>query len=822
MDSPESQPSVWRRLSPLVIVLAYSVIGLLWIVASDLFAARLGVGGIDIDLSVAKGIGFVLVTGALLYFVLLRRERWLTAARAELAEWVTEPPSDDLGHLRALLVDDDPDDRLLVRDALTRSTEVRFEIDEAITAADGRRRIAERAHDIYLIDFRLPDGSGVELIREFHSVASGPMMLITGNDDSAVDEEAFRSGAYDFLVKAEIEPSWIGRTIRYAVANWRSARELRRTRRRYSEIVAEAPVGLFRSTPEGGLTEGNPALLSIFGAETVEQIQQLGLRGLYRNPADRERLIRRVEAGESIDDEDIRMQRLDGTPIEVRMRMRGVRSDDGVIALHGALIDVTDELERARRVAMQASMLDQVKNAVVRTDMRGIVTYWNRAAEVTFGWPAEEVLGRPVVDITPAPEELTRAGEIMQSMAETGAWEGEFRCKRKDGSTFPAYVSNSVLRDPSGTPVGFVGVTVDLTELHAAEERVAAERAMTTSILESVRFPACILDQDATIIAVNGAWTQSAIDKGADLDKVGVGVNYLEVCDRADGKHARIVAEGIREVLGGEAAIFSHEYPCGTDWFRLEVARVAKPMGGAVAMHIDITQLRDAARQAEEFARSKDRLIASVSHELRTPLTAVLGFADLIEHPADLDAEEVQNFAAEIHRQATDMAGIVEDLLVAARAEMGSLAVQITEVDPMHEISGVVRNLSHRPAVHVENRAGPTPKVSADPLRLRQVLRNLINNAARYGGGRIAIETEQRDFEVAIRVLDNGPGIPEEHQETIFQPFFSAHDRTGQPDSLGLGLSVVRTLTEAMGGRVALHREDGWTVFEVTLQASGT
>lgn len=236
-------------------------------------------------------------------------------------------------------------------------------------------------------------------------------------------------------------------------------------------------------------------------------------------------------------------------------------------------------------------------------------------------------------------------------------------------------------------------------------------------------------------------------------------------------------------------------------------------------MHIDITELRAAARQAEEFARSKDRLIASVSHELRTPLTAVLGFADLIERPDDLDPAEVRTVASEIHRQATDMAAIVEDLLVAARAEMGALAVHMRDVDPIAQISEVVRHLAHRPGIEIDNRADPTPLVRADPLRLRQVLRNLINNATRYGGGGIAIETRVGGSEVTIRVLDDGPGIPDEHRESIFEPFFSAHDRAGQPDSLGLGLSVVRTLADAMGGSVEMFREDEWTVFSLTLRA---
>ncbi|MFP5331559.1 MAG: PAS domain S-box protein [Acidimicrobiia bacterium] len=820
VGSKQEKGTVWRRLSPGVVTGVYTAVGAAWIVLSDLFFAALGVDGVDVDISVAKGVGFVVITGLLLFEVLRRRERWLTAARQELTRWVIDDPQLALDELRVLVVDDDPDDRQFLREALAHAVGPKLVVEEVTTLAAARNAILDRAHDIYLVDQRLPGGSGLDLIREFHEVAPGPMILITGTADLDTDLAALQSGAHDYLLKHEIQPSWIGRTIRYAVANWRSRREIARTKQWYSEMVTETPIGLFRSRPDGTLNDANPALVEMFGAQDVDQLRNVGIPELYRDPGLRARLIDRVAAGETIEDELVPMRRIDGTPIDVRMRMRGIRSEDGLIALYGALIDVTDEVHNVRRVAMQASMLDQVENAVVRTGLDGSILYWNRAAERTYGWSADEVIGRPTREVTPAPQESERIGPLLKQLTTEGSWSGEFRCLRKDGSTFPAYVSIGALQDPAGNRAGYVGVTVDLTDLRRAEERAAAQEAMAASVLESVRFPACVLDEAGAIIAVNGAWTGTAIANNADLSAVGVGANYLDVCDRASGDDARIVSDGIRRVLRTDVASFSHEYPCGGEWFRLEVARTAEPLGGAVAMHIDITELRAAARQAEEFARSKDRLIASVSHELRTPLTAVLGFADLIEHPDGLPTEEIAVFAGEIHRQATDMAAIVEDLLVAARAEMGALAVHIQSTDVPAEVNEVVRHLAHRPNVSIETRLAPVPLARADPLRLRQILRNLINNAARYGGGRVVVETRHDDSAVVVRVLDDGAGIAEEHREAIFQPFFSAHDRAGQPDSLGLGLSVVRTLAESMGGSIRVDREGTWTVFELTLLAA--
>jgi PAS domain S-box-containing protein len=818
----DTSRSVWRRLSPGVIAGIYAVIGVLWIIGSDLVVASISIDGVDINLSLAKGIGFVAITGALLFVALRRREVWLTAAGQQLTDWVGDRPEPDPDHLRVLVIDDDAGDRAFLREAIEVTAGVSATVAEAATAEEGRRAILERKHDVILIDQRLGHASGLDLVRELHEVASGPMIVVTGTDDPEIDREAQRAGAHDYLLKHEVQASWIGRTLRYAAANWKAQKELARTRQWYAEIVQETPVGLFRSTPEGGLTEANPALMDIFGAISIEEIRSLGIVHLYQDPNIRDELIERIIRGETVEDEDVEMQRMDGTPITVRMRMRGLADANGLVALYGALVDVTEELDSERRLWTQASMLDQVKNAVVRTDLKGVVTYWNRAAESVFGWTAHEAVGRPVIELTPAPSELERIKEIMAAMAEHGAWEGEFRCRRKDWSEFPAYVSNAVVTDPYGTATGYVGITVDLTDLRQAEEQAATQQAMAASLLETVHFPAAVLDEEGTIIAVNGAWVDNAVANNADLTAVAIGVSYLEVCDRSDVPDGAAVATGIRDVIAGNESRFSHEYVCADQWFRLEVAQAVEPLGGAVAMHIDITELRAAALQAEEFARSKDRLIASVSHELRTPLTAVLGFADLIGHPEGLDPSEVSQFASEIHRQATDMAGIVEDLLVAARAEMGALSVKIGAVDPVAEARAVIDALGVHPTISVQLVDSPAPMVRADPLRLRQILRNLVNNALRYGGSRVQVELVTTSNHVAIRVADDGPGVPPELAEAIFAPFFSAHDRSGQPDSLGLGLSVVRTLSEAMGGTAQMAPENGWTVFTVSLPRADT
>jgi two-component system, cell cycle sensor histidine kinase and response regulator CckA len=143
-----------------------------------------------------------------------------------------------------------------------------------------------------------------------------------------------------------------------------------------------------------------------------------------------------------------------------------------------------------------ASLLDQVHNAVIATDPEGRIVYWNRAAETVYQWNAAEVLGRNIAEVTVPAESVGDAGRIMEALARDGHWAGEFRVRRKDGSTFPAFVSDSVLRGPDGAAQGMIGITADLTALKAAEEKY---RRVVDTAAEGI----CLIDSAGRVEMVN-------------------------------------------------------------------------------------------------------------------------------------------------------------------------------------------------------------------------------------------------------------------------------------------------------------------------------
>lgn len=120
------------------------------------------------------------------------------------------------------------------------------------------------------------------------------------------------------------------------------------------------------------------------------------------------------------------------------------------------------------------ALLDHVQHAVIATDCAGRIIYWNRSAERLYQWTSAEVLGRSIFDVTVPPEERDAAATIVAALGRGESWDGEFRVRRKDGSTFPAHVTDSPLRDTQGALIGYVGVSVDLSERKAAEAELRA------------------------------------------------------------------------------------------------------------------------------------------------------------------------------------------------------------------------------------------------------------------------------------------------------------------------------------------------------------
>lgn len=227
---------------------------------------------------------------------------------------------------------------------------------------------------------------------------------------------------------------------------------------------------------------------------------------------------------------------------------------------------------------------------------------------------------------------------------------------------------------------------------------------------------------------------------------------------------------------------------------------------------------RDKAREAlEDLVRAKDRFIASVSHELRTPMSVVVGLsAELAQRWDDFTAEEIEEFIDLIARQSREVAHIIEDLLVSARAQETELTVRPEVLRLDEQTRRVIDDLPSEYTWKISGMDLEATATLADPLRVRQIVRNLVVNSHRYGGENVYITVCADGDEAVLRVSDDGPGVPPEHQDEIFEAYRSVNTMPGRTAAIGLGLTVSRQLARLMGGDV-VYRRDHLSAFELRL-----
>ncbi len=237
------------------------------------------------------------------------------------------------------------------------------------------------------------------------------------------------------------------------------------------------------------------------------------------------------------------------------------------------------------------------------------------------------------------------------------------------------------------------------------------------------------------------------------------------------------------------------------------------------------------ARAAREADRLKSELLSTVSHELRTPLAAIKGFTSTMLRYGDrLSVDEQREFLGDIEDASDRLAELVGNLLNMSRLEAALLSIESEALDlaPLvrEEAAGFAPRMKSRKQQLILAVPETLPPVMADVRRMRQVLANLLDNAAKYTpvGGRVTVQAGEENGDVVISVIDTGPGIPAEHLAQIFEPFHRVDSRlTRTVGGTGLGLAITRRILDAQGGRIDVQSQLGaGATFTVRLPIIGS
>ena len=352
-------------------------------------------------------------------------------------------------------------------------------------------------------------------------------------------------------------------------------------------------------------------------------------------------------------------------------------------------------------------------------------------------------------------------------------------------------------------------------QVSAATTRLRDERDVLDSVLESTDDGILMADSAGAPVVANRRWA-------ALLG--GPGLEAAATLRRLEGDYQQTFADAAPTWLADPDRVTAAEFERTAPVYqrmRCYTAPVRHHDGTAIGR---IFVLRDVTRESEA-ERMRSALVATVSHELRSPLTAIAGYTATLLHDGPWDADTEHEFLEIIAGSAAKLAGLIDNLLDAAKVEAGVLHLEREPVKVERIAEQVV---AQRRALNVNHSlqiapAAQLPLANADPVRVEQVLANLVDNALKYSpnGGPITIRITGGVNELTIGVSDRGVGITREQSERLFERFYRVDSTlTRTTRGVGLGLFICRSLVEAQGGRIWVESQPGQgSTFWFTLPA---
>ena len=614
----------------------------------------------------------------------------------------------------------------------------------------------------------------------------------------------------------------------------REVAEREEAEQRFHDITRAVGEYVFETDQDGAYTFLTGPIEDLFGVEAADAIGRTPLDFVADEDVESAagELDRARETATPILGLEMRVQRSDGETRWIRQNAFPIFDDrDRLTGFRGAGLDVTEtklateKLEAHRRELQE--ILDALPAYVFYKDEENNILRLNRAAAESLGATVEEIEGRSTSEFFPEEDankyladdlEVIRSGipklGILERFEVPG---GERRFIRTDKIPLPSLGRGGKL----------VAIVEDITELRVAEQRLslalrASGLGLWTWDLRSGTFE--LSDEWFTLLGhdpysfppVFESWQGFAHPDDRDRMREHFDA-HLRLFEPAVGDRLRFEVR-MRDASGQYRWILT----IGEITDRDEAGHPLHITG----VQIDIEDLKQAeaslerARSLAEAAnRAKSEFLANMSHEIRTPMSAILGFAEILR-TEQIDEQQTDGYLETIQRNGQHLLSLINDILDLSKIESGRMELESVSIDPRQIVDGVLDLMRPRAQEKdLDLRMEIAPDLSrslvTDPVRLKQILVNLMGNAIKFtenGSVTLRVRTEGEDENVRLlcAVQDTGIGMDQTQMERIFQPFSQADNSTTRRfGGTGLGLTISRRLARMLGGELSVTSEIG-------------
>ena len=369
--------------------------------------------------------------------------------------------------IRALMVDDDENDYLLVSDLLAGTEAVRFDVEWASTYEEALEAIGSAQHHVYLVDYLLGAQDGLTLLRE--AIAGGchsPIIILTGQRDREVDIAAMRAGAADYIVKDRLSTELLTRSIRYALERKHTEEALRIR----DWAIKSSINAIFFADTEGNLTYVNPSFLHLWGYDAEEEVLGKSYQEFWRNEKEVSHITETLRAEGSWVGELV-AERKDGALFDVQLSASIVTDETGrSIRIMGSILDITKRIEAETKITRLAAVIEQAAESIVITDLDGDIVYVNPYFEEITGYSESEAIGQNPRILKSDHQEQAFYQELWDTISSGNTWTGIFINKHKNGSLYHEEATIFPTRDATGEVVNYAAVKRDITDRVQAEQ----------------------------------------------------------------------------------------------------------------------------------------------------------------------------------------------------------------------------------------------------------------------------------------------------------------------------------------------------------------
>ncbi|RMD94431.1 MAG: PAS domain-containing sensor histidine kinase [Calditrichaeota bacterium] len=451
-------------------------------------------------------------------------------------------------------------------------------------------------------------------------------------------------------------------------------------------------------------------------------------------------------------------------------------------------------------------------DAILFTDLDGVIIDVNPAFTKIFGWSREEAIGKNTNILRSSKTSNEFYRQMWESIIKKGSWQGEIINRTKQGKEIPVFLSITPIY-LEGEKIGYMGIEIDITEKKKIERQLLQEKRFTESIIETANSLIVGLNQKGEIIIFNKKCEEVTGYKKEEI----LGKNWFEIflperC-RPD------VNEVFEKITAGELKSY-YENPILTKsgeerliaWSNTPIWDEQQNIIGALGIGQDITEqkkLEQQVFQAERFAII-GKMAAKVAHEIRNPLSSISLNAELLEDELisfkNCDTEEARSLLKSIMAEVDRVAALTEDYLQFSRLPeshpvKGDLEDLIT--NQVKIMSPEFKQKNIRVEMQFKKRL---TSVKFDKVQMRRVFLNLFKNAidAMPRGGDLKITTDVLNNHAIITVEDTGTGITPSEVKKIFQPFY-----TTKEFGTGLGLAIIQQIIHEHKGKIHCESQEG-------------